>query len=140
MVGRSERVLIVDDFPMMRKALRDALIKIGFSDFTDAVDGSDAFQKLTDGVASKRPFGLVFLDWNMPKMTGIELVEQCRLLPQFAELPIIMISAERDRANVIRALKAGANDYILKPFMLDPLAEKVDRILTAKPKQKAAGE
>lgn len=135
----TQRILIVDDFPMMRKALRDALLKIGFNDFMEAADGAEAFEKMTDAVANSRPFQLVFLDWNMPKMTGIELVEKCRKLKHFDDVTIVMISAERDRLNVIRALRAGANDYVLKPFMLDSLTEKIDRLLSDKLKLKVSG-
>lgn len=121
----SFRILIVDDFPMIRTMLKRSLTELGFKHLHEASDGAQAWEMIQNSSASQTPYQLVFMDWNMPLMTGIEVVEKCKAEPDLASIPIIMISAERDRMNVIRAMKAGANDYILKPFSAAMLGEKM---------------
>lgn len=128
-MNHSMRFLVVDDFPMIRTMLKKSLSDLGFRNVTDAFDGLDAFEKLQQSLVEQKPYSAIFLDWNMPRMTGIELIDKCKENPELANIPIIMISAERDHKNVVTALKAGAVDYVLKPFSPKVLADKLNRLL-----------
>ena len=121
---QNARILIVDDFPMIRSLLKRCLISLGYAQIDEASDGQQAWNMIVAG-----SYDLVFLDWNMPGVTGIEVVEKCKSTPAYANIAIIMISAERERGNVIRAMKAGANDYILKPFSAALISEKIEKHL-----------
>lgn len=124
------RILLVDDFEIVRLMLRNALTELGFTDIEEAEDGKTAMTKLTEAHASGRPYGFVFCDWNMPEMTGIEVLEACRSTPEFATLPIVMVTAEAEQESVVRAIRAGASDYVVKPIAPDVLERKVNKILT----------
>jgi two-component system chemotaxis response regulator CheY len=130
-MSKQLRILLVDDFEMIRSLLKQALKQLGYTDLTEAVDGLDAFEKITKAKESGQPFDLVFLDWNMPKMTGIEVVQKCKADANLKSLPFIMITAEREQKSVVTALKAGVSDYVIKPFSPRQLASKIERILTS---------
>ncbi len=121
------KILIVDDFDMIRMLLKKSLTDIGFSNFEEAGDGEEGFNILSAAYDAKQPFDLVFLDWNMPKMSGISFLERCRSMEHFQQIPIIMITAEREQKSVMQALKAGVTDYIVKPFSSTMLLEKLKR-------------
>lgn len=125
------KILLVDDFEMIRSLLKQALKQLGYTDLTEAVDGMDAIEKINKASDSGQPFDLVFLDWNMPKMTGIEVVQKCKSEDKHKNLPFIMITAEREQKSVVTALKAGVSDYVIKPFSPRQLSSKIERILTA---------
>ena len=125
------KILIVDDFEMIRSLLKQALRQLGYTDLDQAVDGIDACEKIIRAKDSGSPFDLVFLDWNMPRMTGIEVVEKCKSDESMKSLPFIMITAEREQKSVVTALKAGVSDYVIKPFSPNQLANKIQRILAA---------
>lgn len=125
------KILLVDDFEMIRSLLKQALKQLGYTDLTEAVDGMDALEKINKACDSGQPFDLVFLDWNMPKMTGIEVVQKCKSEDKYKNLPFIMITAEREQKSVVTALKAGVSDYVIKPFSPRQLSSKIERILTA---------
>lgn len=124
------RILLVDDFEMIRSLLKQALKQLGYNDLTEAVDGVDALEKINKAKNEGKPFDLVFLDWNMPKMSGIEVVQKCKADEALKALPFIMITAEREQKSVVTALKAGVSDYVIKPFSPRQLASKIERILT----------
>lgn len=126
---KSAKVLIVDDFPMIRALLKRSLNEIGFHEIREAKDGLEALEMLKKAHEEGGPYTLMFLDWNMPRMTGVELLEACNQTPELAGIPVIVISAERERTNIIQAMKAGAKDYIVKPFSAKVLQEKVKQIL-----------
>ncbi len=117
------RFLVVDDFSTMRRIVRNLLKELGYTNVEEAEDGAVALQKLQAG-----GFDFVVTDWNMPNMTGIELLEAIRANPQLKELPVLMITAEAKKENIIAAAQAGANGYIVKPFTAATMAEKLGKI------------
>ncbi len=112
------KILVVDDSKTMRRIIINNLKAAGFKDYVEAGDGEEALERM-EGV------GLVLTDWNMPGMDGLALVQQLRSDPDHAAVPIIMITSEGARNEVLVALKSGVNDYIVKPFTKDVLKEKV---------------
>ncbi len=130
-MSKQLRILLVDDFEMIRSLLKQALKQLGYTDLTEAVDGIDALEKINKAKESGQPFDLVFLDWNMPKMTGIEVVQKCKSDEGLKNLPFIMITAEREQKSVVTALKAGVSDYVIKPFSPRQLSSKIERILSS---------
>ena len=132
------RILIVDDFVLIRTMLKQALIGLGFSNIDEAGDGVEAFERINAAAEISRPYDVVFLDWNMPRMTGFELLQKLKASDFAAELPVIMISAERENSNIILALEAGALDFIAKPFSTATLQAKLQRLLIDEADQSAA--
>lgn len=126
---KNPKILLVDDFEIVRLMLRNALGDLGFTDIEEAEDGKTAMLKLVEAHGAGKPFALVFCDWNMPEMTGIEVLEACRTTPEFATLPIVMVTAEAEQESVVRAIRAGATDYVVKPIAPDVLERKVNKIL-----------
>lgn len=116
------RILVVDDSTTMRRIISNSLRAVGFEDIVEAGDGQQALQTL-DGV------NLLLTDWNMPNMDGLTLVKTVRGSAATAQLPIIMITSEGARDEVMEALAAGVNDYIVKPFTKETLGEKVKAII-----------
>ncbi|MDD2900851.1 MAG: response regulator [Syntrophales bacterium] len=117
------KVLVADDFATMRKIVRNILKQIGFDDIVEAEDGQAALQ-----VLKNENIGLVVTDWNMPNMTGLELLERIRKDPKTANLPVLMVTAEGLKENVVAAVKAGVNNYVVKPFTAEVLQEKLEQI------------
>ncbi|MGC2048177.1 MAG: chemotaxis response regulator CheY [Gallionella sp.] len=117
------RFLVVDDFSTMRRILRNLLKELGFMNVQEAEDGVDALAKLR---AEK--FDFVVSDWNMPKMNGIELLRAIRADAQLKHLPVLMVTAEAKRDNIIMAAQAGASGYVIKPFTAATLDEKLMKI------------
>ena len=127
---KNPRILLVDDFEIVRLMLKNALSDLGYTDVEEAEDGRVAMTKLTEAQAAGKPYAMVFCDWNMPEMTGIEVLEACRGTPEFAQLPIVMVTAEAEQESVVRAIRAGATDYVVKPIAPDVLERKVTKILS----------
>ena len=117
------KVLVVDDFATMRKIVRNILKQIGFEDITEAEDGSVALRLIKSELV-----GLVVSDWNMPNMSGLDLLKEIRKNPQTASLPVLMVTAEGLKENVMEAVKAGVNNYVVKPFNAEVLQEKIETI------------
>jgi len=126
------KFLVVDDFSTMRRIVRNLLKELGFTNVDEAEDGVIALQKLK---ASE--FDFVVTDWNMPNMTGIELLRAIRADAALKALPVLMITAEAKQENIIEAAQAGASGYIVKPFTAGTLSEKLNKIFE-KMNQKAA--
>lgn len=118
------KFLVVDDFSTMRRIVRNLLKELGFTNIDEAEDGAVALAKLKGG-----GFGFVISDWNMPNMTGIELLRAIRGDAALASLPVLMITAEAKRENIIEAAQAKASGYIVKPFTAAVLDEKLNKIL-----------
>ncbi|SMO48210.1 two-component system, chemotaxis family, response regulator CheY [Balnearium lithotrophicum] len=118
-------ILVVDDMAAMRKILRTLLTQLGFKNIDEAEDGKQALEKLRQ---NPDKYGLVITDWNMPNMTGIELVQAIRSDKRLKHLPILMVTAEAKKENVLTAIKAGVNNYIVKPFTAETLKEKIEAI------------
>ncbi|KIA82100.1 histidine kinase [Chromobacterium violaceum] len=117
------RFLVVDDFSTMRRIVRNLLKELGFTNVDEAEDGQVALHKL-----KTQSFDFVVSDWNMPNMTGIELLKAVRADPQLKHLPFMMITAEAKRENIIEAAMAGASGYIVKPFTAATMEEKMNKI------------
>ncbi|MCE2946341.1 MAG: chemotaxis response regulator CheY [bacterium] len=118
------KFLVVDDFSTMRRIVRNLLKELGFSNVDEAEDGVVALAKLKAG-----GFDFVISDWNMPNMTGIELLRAIRGDATLASLPVLMITAEAKKENIIEAAQAKASGYIVKPFTAAVLDEKLNKIL-----------
>ena len=123
MTDRSMRILVVDDFSTMRRIVRNLLTELGFTNADEAEDGAKALQKLKN-----ERFDFVVSDWNMPSMTGIELLRAIRGDANLKNLPVLMITAEARKENIIEAAQAGANGYIVKPFTAATLDEKIEKV------------
>lgn len=120
----SIKFLIVDDSLTMRRIVVNALKAIGHDSVVEATDGKDAFAKLqTDR------FDFVITDWNMPEMNGLELVKAIRTFPATADVPVLMVTTRGNKEDVIEAMQARVNNYIIKPFTPQALKEKIDQIL-----------
>ena len=117
------RILVVDDFASMRKIIKGLLKQIGFQNIEEADDGSTALEKLKIG-----EFDLVICDWNMPEVPGIEVLKAVRNDPRLKDLPFLMVTAEAKKDNVMEAVKAGVNQYIVKPFTAETLKKKIEKI------------
>lgn len=119
----STRFLVVDDFSTMRRIVRNLLKELGFANVQEAEDGVDALAKLRAG-----EFDFVVSDWNMPNMTGIELLQAIRADAKLKHLPVLMVTAEAKKENIIAAAQAGASGYVVKPFTAATLDEKLKKI------------
>jgi len=117
------RILIVDDFSTMRRIVKNLLADLGYTNTTEADDGNTAWPMLQSG-----NFDFVVTDWNMPGMTGIDLLRNIRGDARIAKTPVLMVTAEAQRDQIIQAAQAGVNGYIIKPFTAQTLKEKIDKI------------
>ena len=117
------KVLIVDDFATMRRILRNILKQIGFTDINEADDGSTALKELR-----KEKYDLILSDWNMPEMPGIDLINAIRADDELKGIPFVMITAEAQKDNIIGAVKAGVNSYVVKPFTAETIGEKLKKV------------
>lgn len=119
------KILVVDDFSTMRRIVRNLLVELGFSNplIQEADDGEGAIAMLRT-----QPFDLVVTDWNMPNMTGIDLLRAIRAEASLKGLPVLMVTAENNRDQIIAAAQAGVNGYIVKPFTAITLQEKLTKI------------
>jgi two-component system chemotaxis response regulator CheY len=124
-LDRHMPILIVDDFSTMRQIVKKSLKQLGFDNITEAVDGADALNKLQSD-----EFKFVISDWNMPNMMGIELLKAIRGDDKLKTLPFLMVTAEAQKDNIIEAAKAGVSQYIIKPFTVDSLEQKIDAIFS----------
>ncbi len=117
------KFLVVDDFSTMRRIVRNLLKELGFTNVDEAEDGQVALQKL-----NSLPFDFVVTDWNMPNMDGLTLLQNIRATPALKHLPVLMITAEAKKENIIAAAQSGASGYIVKPFTAATLSEKLEKI------------
>lgn len=117
------KILVVDDFSTMRRIIKNLLRDLGYTNTAEADDGNTGLPLLQ---SSK--FDFLITDWNMPGMSGIELLKAIRADPSLASLPVLMVTAESKREQIIEAAQAGVNGYIVKPFTAGTLKEKIDKI------------
>lgn len=117
------KFLVVDDFSTMRRIVRNLLKELGYGNVDEAEDGVMALHKLRTG-----EFNFVVSDWNMPNMTGIDLLKEIRADGVLKHLPVLMVTAEARKENIIEAAQAGANGYVVKPFTAATLEEKLNKI------------
>ncbi len=122
-MDKNMKILIVDDFSTMRRIIKNLLRDLGFTNTSEADDGSSALPMLQSG-----NFDFLVTDWNMPGMTGIDLLKAVRADDKLKNLPILMVTAEAKRDQIIEAAQAGVNGYVVKPFTAAVLKEKIDKI------------
>ena len=127
MLDTSIKVLVVDDMSTMRRIVKNVLKQIGYSSIEEAENGKEAWTKLKADT-----FGLVVSDWNMPGMTGIDLLRTVRADPDLKSMPFLMVTAEAQKENIIEAVQAGVSNYIVKPFTAEALNEKLNKIFAPK--------
>jgi two-component system, chemotaxis family, chemotaxis protein CheY len=120
----SLKLLVVDDSATMRRIIVNTLKRIGYEDILEAEDGADAYAKLE----SESGVNFIITDWNMPNMSGLEFVTKVRS-GAFQDLPILMVTTRSIKEDIIEAMKAGVNSYIVKPFTPQTLKEKMDKVL-----------
>jgi two-component system chemotaxis response regulator CheY len=119
------KLLVVDDSSTMRRIIKNTLSRLGYDEVLEGEDGLQGWNALNEN----NDVGMLITDWNMPEMNGLELVRKVRADARFVDLPIIMVTTEGGKAEVITALKAGVNNYIVKPFTPQVLKEKLAAVL-----------
>ncbi len=120
----SIKVLIVDDFATMRRILKNILKQLGFKNLVEADDGTSAWD-----ILQGQSIDLIISDWNMPKMTGLELLKKVRASDNHKRTPFLMVTAEAQKQNVIEAVQAGVSNYVVKPFTAEAISDKLEKIL-----------
>lgn len=123
MVQKNIKILVVDDFPTMRRIIKNLLKDLGYENVDEAEDGQMGLEKLRNG-----NFEFVVSDWNMPNLDGLEMLKQIRADVNLSSLPVLMVTAEAKKENIIAAAQAGANGYVVKPFTAATLEEKLNKI------------
>lgn len=123
MVQKTMKILIVDDFPTMRRIIKNLLKDLGFENVDEAEDGVMGLEKLRNG-----GFDFVVSDWNMPNMDGLTMLQHIRADPDLSTMPVLMVTAEAKKENIIAAAQAGASGYVVKPFTAATLEEKLNKI------------
>jgi len=123
MADPNMKFLVVDDFSTMRRIVRNLLKELGYTNVDEAEDGAMGLSKLRSG-----SFDFVISDWNMPNMDGLTMLQQIRADPVLAKMPVLMVTAEAKKENIIAAAQAGANGYVVKPFTAATLDEKLGKI------------
>lgn len=119
------KLLVVDDSSTMRRIIKNTLQRLGYEDILEAEHGVEAWEIMD----TKEGIGVLITDWNMPEMNGLDLVKKVRADDRYKEIPIIMVTTEGGKSEVIIALKAGVNNYIVKPFTPQVLKEKLEVVL-----------
>ncbi|RMO36489.1 Chemotaxis protein CheY [Pseudomonas savastanoi pv. glycinea] len=122
-MDKNMKILIVDDFSTMRRIIKNLLRDLGFTNTSEADDGLTALPMLQSGA-----FDFLVTDWNMLGMTGIDLLRQVRADERLKSLPVLMVTAEAKREQIIEAAQAGVNGYVVKPFTAQALKEKIEKI------------
>jgi two-component system chemotaxis response regulator CheY len=122
-LDKNMKVLVVDDFSTMRRIIKNLLRDLGFTNISEADDGSTALPMLKDG-----SFDFVVTDWNMPGMQGIDLLRAIRADAKLSHIPVLMVTAEAKKEQIVMAAQAGVNGYIVKPFTAGTLNTKLDKI------------
>ncbi len=121
------RFLVVDDFSTMRRIVRNFLNDLGYSDITEADDGNTALPILRQG-----NIDFLVTDWNMPGMPGLELLKAVRADPALSKMPVLLVTAEAKREQIVEAAQAGVNGYVVKPFTAQVLKDKIEKILASR--------
>ncbi len=123
MANKDMRILVVDDFSTMRRIIKNILRQLGYNNVIEADDGTTALAKL-----QQESVDFVITDWNMPKMSGLELLNEIRSSDTMKDLPVLMVTAEALQENIVAAIKAGVSNYVVKPFDAATISEKIDKI------------
>lgn len=119
----SMKVLVVDDFATMRRIVKNVLKQIGFKHIGEADDGKSALKAM-----KSEKFDLIMCDWNMPEMSGIDLLHAVRADDELKDTPFVMVTAEAQKENILEAVKAGVSNYVVKPFTAETVEEKLKKV------------
>jgi len=122
-LDKNMKILIVDDFSTMRRIIKNLMRDLGFTNTSEADDGATALPMLQGG-----GYDFLITDWNMPQMTGLELLKAVRADPNLSKMPILLVTAEAKKQQIVEAAQAGVNGYIVKPFTAATLKEKIEKI------------
>jgi two-component system, chemotaxis family, chemotaxis protein CheY len=122
------KFLVVDDFSTMRRIVKNLLQELGYNNVQEADDGATALPML-----KANDFDILITDWNMPSMPGLALLKAVRADPKLSKLPVLMVTAEAKREQIVEAAQAGVNGYVIKPFTAQTLSEKLGKILQSRP-------
>lgn len=117
------KIMVVDDMSTMRRIVKNVLKQLGFTNIEEAENGKEALEKLKG-----EPYGFVVSDWNMPVMTGIDMLRAIRADEALKQIPVLMVTAEAQKENIIEAVQAGVSNYIVKPFTAEALQDKMAKI------------
>jgi len=128
MFPTTTKFLVIDDFATMRKIVKKVLTEIGYSNIEEADSGKSALPLLQQASGTAAPFQFIISDWNMPGMTGIELLKACKADVKLKDIPFVLVTAESDQKNILEAAKAGVTDYVVKPFNAQTLKEKLVKV------------
>lgn len=122
------RVLVVDDMAVMRKMVTKILKGLGFETIDNASDGKEAWDKIEGAINDGSPYEFIVSDWNMPNMSGLELLQKMRSKDSTKKVPFLMVTAEGEKENLVTAIKAGVTNFVVKPFTPATLGEKIKKI------------
>ncbi|MBN2298008.1 MAG: chemotaxis response regulator CheY [Deltaproteobacteria bacterium] len=122
-MDKNMKILVVDDFSTMRRIVKNILRQLNFNNIVEADDGSTGLD-----ILQKEKIDMVVSDWNMPKMTGLELLKAVRADDALKDIPFLMVTAEAQQENIIEAVKSGVSNYIVKPFTAETLGQKIEQI------------
>lgn len=122
-------ILVIDDMAAIRSVIEKVLNRAGFSNVTQAEDGSIGWEIIQNNIGKESEVGLIICDWNMPNVTGIELLQMVRSSTDLKDLPFLMVTTEGAKSNVLEALSAGVSNYVIKPVNPDSLMQKVYKVL-----------
>jgi len=126
-VSKDMKFLVVDDYSTMRRIVKNLLHDLGYANVTEADDGNTALPLLNSG-----GFDFLITDWNMPGMPGLDLLKAVRASDKLKKMPVLMLTAEAKREQIVEAAQAGVNGYVIKPFTAATLKEKIDKILESR--------
>ena len=124
----SMKVIVIDDMNTMLKIQKSMLKKMGFTNIIEANDGKPALKLIQEAHDAGAPFQFIMSDWNMPDISGLDLLKNLRADERFKKVPFLMVTAESEQANVVEAVKAGVSNYVVKPFTYDSLLAKIAKI------------
>lgn len=123
------RILVVDDFETVRMVFIKCLNELGIDDIEQAEDGKMAWEALIRAQYEQRPFDIIFCDWNMPEVSGLDLLNMMRADAKFKEMPFVMVTANADETSVVYAMRAGVSEYLVKPFDTRSLGRTLQRVV-----------
>lgn len=126
-MSKDMKFLVVDDYSTMRRIIKNLLHDLGYANVTEADDGNTALPLLQNG-----SFDFLITDWNMPGMAGLDLLKAVRANEKLKKLPVLMLTAEAKREQIVEAAQAGVSGYVIKPFTAQTLKEKIDKILESR--------
>lgn len=128
MFAPNSRFIVIDDFATMRKIIKKVLSELGYTNVDEAEDGAKALPMIQGATQNGNPYTVIISDWNMPNMTGLELLKNCKADPSLKSIPFVLVTAEGEQKQIIEAAKAGVSDYVVKPFNAQTLKEKLTKV------------